>query len=241
MVERPSIRIPWRKPEGIVITFSEPVMDAVRTFVTVAGPRLLRVRSARDVRALVTDRELIKALATDLEPLVEGVLTQAIAHPLPVQSRWAGHASVSVASAVGAGAGTSAEIATIFAPEAVGLSIPTALTVQVVTFAGELYVELSTVVHRLREAGIEDPEIIQETLLGSVIPGGADVTQLFMVRATERLARRLLLRIAAEWVPVAGILAAVVSSNLDMARVNRAADRAVADARLALPAVTRPA
>ena len=132
------MRIPWRKnPEGIVVTFSEPVMEAVTTFVTVAGPRLLRVRSLRDLKALGTDRELIKALATDLEPLVEGVLTHAIAHPLPIHHQWAGHASVSVASAVGAGAGTSAEIATIFAPEAVGLSIPTALTIQVVSFTAE--------------------------------------------------------------------------------------------------------
>jgi hypothetical protein len=204
-----------------------PVRDLVSTFTKVALPKLAKARRPKDLKALLRDPKLIEALGRDLLPLIDA----ASRYTLPVKSRALGHVSATITGAAGPLAANAAEGLLLAGPETAAITAPTALAVQITAAAWETYVEFSTIVHKLRAAGIEDPEKIELAIVRMVLPGTTDVTKGIVTRAAERFAERMLARAAAGWLPVAGPFVGSVASNFDLVRAHRAADSVIREKR----------
>jgi hypothetical protein len=207
---------------------SAPARDLLATFTKVALPKLAKARRPKDLKALVRDPKLIEALGRDLVPLIE----QAARYALPVKSRVLGHISATITGAAGPLAANAAEGLLLAGPETAAITAPSAVGVQITAAAWEMYVEFSTIVHKLRDAGINDPELVQLAIMRMVLPGTTDVTKGMVARAAERFAERMLTRAAAGWLPIAGPFVGSVASNFDMHRAHRAAESVIADQRL---------
>jgi hypothetical protein len=197
-----------------------PVRDLLGTFTRVALPKLARARRPKDLKALVRDPKLIEALGRDLLPLIEG----AARYALPVKSRAVGHISATLTGAAGPLAANAAEGLLLAGPETAAITAPAAVAVQITAAAWEMYVELSTIVQKLRAAGIEDPELVELAILRMVLPGTTDVTKGMATHAAERFAERLLTRAAVGWLPIAGPFVGSIASNFDLHRAHRAAE-----------------
>jgi hypothetical protein len=210
------------------ISVPAPARDLLKTFTKVALPKLAKARRPKDLKALVRDPKLIEALGRDLLPIIE----EAARYALPVKNRALGHVSATVSGAVGPLAANVAEGLLLAGPETVALSAPSAVAVQLTAAVWELYVEFSTIVRKLRAAGIDDPELVQLAIVRTVLPDANAATKNLVTRAAERLAERMLKRAAAGWLPIAGPFVGAIGSNFDLARAHRAAESVIRERRL---------
>ena len=212
----------------------EPIRASVKTLVKVAGPKLIKVRKPRDLKKLMKDPTLIKALGRDLEPVINTIIDAAAKAPAPISGRVTTHISATVTGAGGAAVANWAELGALFGgPETLALTAPTAFGIQAAATAWETYVEFSVIVNKLRAAGINDPERLRLAAIRTLVPDATDVTKLVVVRGGERLAVRLLTRTAAGWVPLAGPIFGVVRANIDLHRAHVAAESVIREAALA--------
>jgi hypothetical protein len=212
---------------GRGFTIPPEVRQLVNTFTKVALPRLSKARRPKDLKALARDPELIAALARELTPIIEG----AMRYSLPMKGRVSTHLSATVTGAVGPAAANLAEGLVVAGPETLALSAPTALGVQFAAATWETYVEFSTIVQKLREAGITDADSVQLAIVRMVMPDAQGVTKTMVVKATERLVERMLARAATGWIPIAGPVLGSVGSNFDMHRAHRAAESVIREQR----------
>ncbi|HVT78779.1 MAG TPA: hypothetical protein VHD87_17190 [Acidimicrobiales bacterium] len=204
-------------------TATTAVRDLIGTFTKVALPKLARARRPKDLKALARDPKLIEALGRDLIPLIDA----ASRYTLPVKSRVVGHVSATITGAAGPLAANAAEGLLLAGPETVAITAPTALAVQVTAAVWETYVEFSTIVHKLRAAGIDDADSVQLAIMRMVLPEADEVSTAMVTRAAERLAARMLREAAAGWLPVAGPFVGSIASNFDLHRAHRAADSVI--------------
>jgi hypothetical protein len=205
----------------------EPVRDLVNTFTKVALPKLAKARRPKDLKKLVRDPQIIEALGRDLIPLIDA----AARYTLPVKSRVLGHVSATISGAAGPLAANAAEASLVAGPEAAVITAPAALAIQITAAVWEMYVEFSTIVHKLRAAGIDDPESIELAIVRIVVPDANDVTKGMVTRAAEALARRMLREAAEGWLPVAGPFVGAVTSNYDLRRAHLAAESVIRQKR----------
>jgi len=209
-----------RLPQGL----REPTVALLRAI----APQLRKVRRPKDLRRLARDPLVLAAVAKDLVPVLEATIDRASTVALPVHQRWSSHLSATVSGAAGPAVANAAELAAIFGgPPTLGVTAPTAFATSAVGVVWESYVELSLIAQKLRRAGIEDPELIRMALLRTYVPDATDFTKAVLVRGAERLAIRMLGRIAAAWVPVAGPVFGAVRSNIDVHRAHKAADEII--------------
>jgi hypothetical protein len=210
-------------------TAAASARDLVKTFTRVALPKLAKARRPKDLKALMRDPKLIEALGRDLIPLIDAAQRFA----LPVQSRALGHVSATITGAAGPLAANAAEGLLLAGPETAAITAPTALAVQISAATWETYVEFSTIVQKLRAAGIEDASKIELAIVRMVVPDAIDVTKGVITRATERLAQRMLARAATGWLPIAGPFVGSIESNFDLHRAHTAADSVIREERAA--------
>lgn len=207
------------------------VRDLVGTFTKVALPKLAKARRPKDLKALVRDPKLIEALGRDLLPLIEA----ASRYTLPVKSRVVGHVSATITGAAGPLAANAAEGLLLAGPETAAITAPTAVAVQFSAATWEMYVEFSTIVQKLRDAGIDDAETIELAIVRMVLPDTTDVTKKVVTRAAERMAERMLARAASGWLPIAGPFVGSIASNFDLHRAHKAAESVIRERRPATP------
>jgi hypothetical protein len=219
---------PPRLLDRLPAQLKEPTIALLRA----VGPRLLAVRRPKDLRRLAKDPIVLAAIAKDLAPVLEAAITRASVVTIPVHHRVTSHLSATVSGAAGPVAANAAELAVLFGgPPTLGVTAPTAFATSAVAVVWESYVELSVIAQKLRRAGIDDPEQIRLALLRTYVPGATDLTKAVLVRGAERLAVRLLTRISAAWLPVAGPVFGAVRSNIDVHRAHKAAEAVIAERR----------
>ncbi|MBA2608478.1 MAG: hypothetical protein H0U92_06045 [Actinobacteria bacterium] len=216
---------------GRGVSIPPQVRQLVNTFTKVALPRIAKARRPRDLKALARDPDLISALARELTPLIDGAMRYA----LPIKGRWPTHLSATVAGAVGPAAANLAEGLVLAGPETLTVTAPTALGVQFAAATWETYLKFSTIVQKLRDAGITDPDAVQLAIVRMVIPDATGITKTMIVKATERLVERMLARAATGWIPLAGPILGAVGSNFDMHGAHRAADSVIRERKAAPP------
>ena len=192
------------------------------------GPQLVKVRRPRDLRRMAKDPVVLAAIAKDLVPVLEAAIAKASVMTLPVHHRWSSHLSATVSGATGPVVANAAEVAAVFGgPPSLGVTAPTAFATTAAAVVWESYVELCVVAQKLRRAGIDDPEVIRVALLRTYVPDATDFTKTVLVRGAERLAIRLLTRISAAWLPLAGPVFGAVRSNIDVHRAHQAAEQVI--------------
>jgi hypothetical protein len=166
-------------------------------------------KSVYRLRKVRTPAQATEAVEAETLHLLTVVMPLLVAHPLPVQRT--SSAKVILATAGGLAA-AGEEIETIAALVSAGTVVPPTLPVvigaYVAALAVELYVAASLRVHDLRAAGIEPtPEQVGDDVIfamtGEAPRGG--MRRHMTKHAVKTMARRLLARLGAGFVPVAGI------------------------------------
>jgi hypothetical protein len=168
-------------------------------------------RSVYRLRKVRTPTQATAAVEAETHHLLTVVVPLLVAHPLPVQRT--SSAKVILAAAGGlaaAGEEIEAIAAVVSSGSVVPPTIPVVIGAYIVALAVELYVAASLRVHDLRAAGMEpDPAQIRDDVMlamtgetASTKNGlGRHVTK----HAVKTIARRLLARWSAGFVPFAGI------------------------------------
>jgi len=166
-------------------------------------------RSVYRLRKVRTPAQATAAVEAETHHLLTVVMPLLVAHPLPVQRT--GTAKVILATAGGLAA-AGEEIETIAALVSAGSAVPPTLPVviaaYVVALAVELYVAASMRVHDLRAAGIEPTSAqvgddVIFAMTGETAKSG--MRRHLTKHAVKTIARRLLARFGAGFVPLAGI------------------------------------
>ena len=201
--------------------------DVLVTVTKTALPRLAKARRPKDLKALARDPALIEALGRDLAPVLE----TAIRYALPVRGRLPTHVSATVTGAAGPLAANVAEGLLLAGPQAAAIGAPTAVTIQFSAAVLETYVEFSTIVQKLRGAGIDDRDDVMLAIMRTLVPDATSATKTVVTRGLQRLAQRMVLRAARGWLPLAGPILGSVSSNFDMHRAHRAAEGVIRERR----------
>ncbi len=171
-------------------------------------------RSVRRMKGVRTPAQAQEAVETETEHLLTAIMPLLVAHPLPVQSTTSAKA---ILAAAGGLAAAGEEIETIAALVSGGSAVPPTLPVvigaNVVALAVELYVAASLRLHDLRAAGFEPtPQEVAEDVIfamtGESTAGSTSSRRLrrhVTRRVVQSVARRLLARWGAGFVPFVGI------------------------------------
>ena len=195
-----------------VASASAKLSNATRTTMQAlpkeAVPEL--ARSVYRLRKVRTPAQATAAVESETQHLLTVVMPLLVAHPLPVQRT--SSAKVILAAAGGLAA-AGEEIETIAALVSAGSVVPPTLPVVIgaylVALAVELYVAASLRIHDLRAAGIEPtPQQISDDVIfamtGETSKRGG-LRNHITKHAVKTVARRLLARWGAGFVPLAGI------------------------------------
>ena len=190
---------------------TKKLTDATRTTLQAlpkeAVPEL--AKSVYRMRKVRTPAQAHEAVETETEHLLTVVMPLLIAHPLPVQRTSSAKA---ILAAAGGLAAAGEEIETIAALVSAGSAVPPTLPVvigaNIVALAVELYVAASLRVHDLRAAGIEPtPQQVADDVIFAMTgeESSGRMRRHVTRHVVKSVARRLLARWGAGFVPFAGI------------------------------------